>query len=225
MASETVLYTFPLSHYCVSAEKMLAFKGLRYRPIRVGYHDHQEVIHATQQDYIPTLTVDGTTVLWADIPDYLERARPTPSLYPGGARGLHRVLENWGHEVLEERVWRAVVTRVPAYLESDAERWVFEELQTKARGPWHVLEARRAEFESDALGYLRLVDGMLAGRSWILGEPGLADFGVYGSLSPWLRVGNPLPRGLPNLAAWIHRIEAIPPTEERATGSPPARDP
>jgi len=34
-------------------------------------------------------------------------------------------------------------------LGNDQERWVFEEMQTRARGPWHVLESRRAEFRDD----------------------------------------------------------------------------
>jgi glutathione S-transferase len=212
MPQGNVLYTFPFSHYCVSAERMLAFKRLPYRPVRAAYHDRQELIRATRQDYIPTLIADGRVVLWHQIPDFLEKLRPTPTLYPGDQRALAGVLENWGHQVLEERVWRAVVTRVPPRLSSDVERWVFEEFQTRARGPWHVLESRRAEFETEAVEYLTLVDGMVAGRPWVLGAPSLADFGLYGSLSPWLAVGNRIPAELRSLAAWVRRVEAIPST-------------
>jgi glutathione S-transferase len=212
MPRENVLFTFPFSHYCVAAERMLSFKGVPFRPVRVAYHDHQELIRATGQDYIPALVTAGRSVLWHDIPDHLERLRPSPTLYPRGQKGLSIVLEHWAHQVLEERIWRAVVTQVPPRLDDLEERWVFEEMQSKARGPWHVLESRRPEFEADALQHLAMVDAMLEGTPWLLGEPGLADFGVYGSLSPWLTLGHRIPAHLTSLAAWVRRVEAIPST-------------
>lgn len=212
MPGETVLYTFPFSHYCVSAERMLSFKGVPYRPVRTPYHDHQELIRATRQDYIPTLIAGGRVVLWHQIPQFLEKLRPAPTLYPGGARGLSVLLENWAHQTLEERIWRAVVTRVPPRLASDEERWVFEEMQSRSRGPWHVLESRRSEFETDALEYLEMVNDLVADRPWVLGEPGLADFGLYGGLSPWLAVGNRIPAELRPLSEWVRRVEGIPST-------------
>ncbi|MCI4361036.1 MAG: glutathione S-transferase C-terminal domain-containing protein, partial [Thermoplasmata archaeon] len=56
---------------------------------------------------------------------------------------------------------------------------------------------------------LGMVDAMLAERPWVLGEPSLADFGLYGSLSPWLYVGRPIPTGLPHLARWVDRIRSL----------------
>jgi glutathione S-transferase len=212
MPKENVLFTFPFSHYCVSVERMLSFKGLPYRPVRVGYHDRQELIRATRQDYIPALISGGRVVLWHQIPDFLENLRPTPSLYPGGQKALAVLLENWAHQVLEERVWRAVVTRVPPRLASEEERWVFEEMQSRARGPWHVLENRRPEFETEVLEYLGIVDSLVADREWVLGAPGLADFGLYGGLSPWMTAGHRIPAELRGLSAWVRRVEAIPST-------------
>jgi glutathione S-transferase len=212
MPGENRLFTFPFSHYCVSAERMLSFKGIPYRPIRTPYHDHQELLRATGQDYIPTLIAGDRVVLWHALPEFLEKLQPTPTLYPDGRRALSGLLENWGHQVLEERVWRAVVTRVAPRLSSDQERWVFEEMQTRARGPWHVLESRRAEFEAEALEYLRMVDGLVADRPWVLDAPGLADFGIYGGLSPWLSAGNRIPSELRALSRWVRRVEGIPST-------------
>src|SRR6266705_2462881 len=141
---------------------------------------------ASGQDYVPTLIWDGKTVTWSEIPDFLEGVRPTPTFYPWGQKGLATALEHWGHQVLEERVWRYVVTKVPPVLNSDEERRVFEEMQTRARGPWHVLEMRREEFRQDMNKHLGMVDAILDGRDWILGQPSLADFGIYGSISPLL---------------------------------------
>ena len=145
MASRPLLYAYDISHYCVSADRILAFKGVDFDTRYVPYHDKTELIKATGQDYVPTLIWDSKPVMWYDIPDFLETVRPKPSLYPDGQRGLAVTLEHWGHQVLEERVWRYVVTKVPRVLHDDVERWVFEEMQTRARGPWHVLEMRREE--------------------------------------------------------------------------------
>lgn len=206
MAPRPSLYSEPFSHYCVSADRMLAFKGVAYDEIPVTYHDKRELIAATGQDYVPTLVWEGKPVVWYDIPDFLEKARPQPTFYPRGQGGLAKVLEHWGHNVLEEQVWRYVVTKVPPKLSSDLERWVFEEMQTRARGPWHVLEMRREEFRKEMEKHLAMVDAMLDGRDWFLGEPSLADFGIYGGMYPLLFVGEKVPKGLPRLAKWVERV-------------------
>ncbi len=209
MPTRPVLYSMPISHYCVSADRMLAFKGVPFRTVLVPYHDKRELVKATGQDYVPTLVWGGKPVMWHDIPDFLEKAKPKPTLYPWGQKGLAGTLENWGHQVLEERVWRYVVTKIPPVLRDAHERWVFEEMQTRARGPWHVLEMRRDEFREDMNKYLGMVDGMLDGREWVLGKPSLADFGIYGGLSPLLTVREEVPRELSNLGAWIKRVQDL----------------
>ena len=206
MASRPKLYAEPFSHYCVSVDRMLAFKGIAYDVVPVTYHDKRDLIAATGQDYVPALLWDMKPVFWYDIPDFLERTKPKPTLYPGNQKGVATILEHWGHQVLEERVWRYVVTKVPPKLSSDLERWVFEEMQTRARGPWHVLEMRRDEFREDMVKHLAMVDASLDGRDWILGEPSLADFGIYGAMYPLLFVGESVPRELPRLAKWVQRV-------------------
>ena len=106
-------------------------------------------------------------------------------------------------------MWRYVVTKIPAVLHDDHERWVFEEMQTRARGPWHVLEMRRGEFREDMNKHLGMVEAMLDGQDWILGEPSLADFGIYGSLSPLLTAGEKIPKEFPHLANWVSRIQRL----------------
>jgi glutathione S-transferase len=203
------LFYYPISHYCVSAERMLAYKGIQPEIVMVPYHDKRELLAATGQDFVPALVDGERVVTWESIPDYLDGRQHAPTLSPAGQRGVARTLEHWGHQVLEERVWRAVVTEVPPVLTDDVERWVFEELQTRARGPWHVLVSRREEFVRDALDHLGRVEEMLQGRDWLLGDPSRADFGVYGAISPWVTVGHPIPEQFPHLRAWAARIRDL----------------
>src|SRR2546426_228701 len=91
----------------------------------------------------------------------------------------------------------------------DEARWVFEEMQTRARGPWHVLQMLREEFRQDMNKHLGMVDSILDGRDWILGQPSLADFGIYGSMSPLLTVGESVPSEFPRLAAWVSRVRDL----------------
>jgi len=209
MAPRPRLYAMAISHWCVSADRILAFKGIPFETVPVPYHDKTELIAATGQDYVPTLVWDGKPVMWYDIPDFLEGERPEPTLYPWGQRGLAVAVEQWSHAVTEEKVWRYVVTKIPPVLRDDRERWVFEEMQTRARGPWHVLEARREEFRKDMLKELARVDAILEGREWILGKPSLADFGVYGSISPLFTIGEAVPEEFRNLAAWAKRVQSL----------------
>ena len=209
MASRPKLFSMPISHWCVSADRMLAFKGVQFETAYVPYHDRRELIAATGQDYVPTLLWDGKPVMWYEIPDFLEAEKPTPTLYPYGQKGLATAIEQWSHAIVEEKVWRYAVTKVPPVLHDDHERWVFEEMQTRSRGPWHVLEMRREEFRQDMLKEFARIEAILDGRDWLLGKPSLADFGVYGSISPLFIIGERVPKEFPQLTAWAKRIQAL----------------
>jgi glutathione S-transferase len=184
-------------------------KGVAATKVPVPYHDKTDLIAATGQDYIPALDWGGRVVPWTAIPGFLETEVPTPTLFPGGQVGLATIVDDWGHHQLEEKVWRVVVTRVAETFADPRERWVFEEMQTRSRGPWGVLESRRAEFLADLEPELSWIDRTLEGREWLLGSPSLADFGVFGGLSPLRLVGEPLPPRLGRLAAWADRVQAL----------------
>lgn len=209
MTPRVLLYTMPISHWCVSADRMLAFKGVRFRSVYTPYHDKTQLIRATGQDYVPSLVWGGQFVPWHKIPDFLERKVASPALFPKGQKGAAKLIEHWGHAVLEEQVWQAIVTEVPPVLRSEVERWVFEEMQTRKRGPWAQLKARKKEFEENMAEHLAMVDGALSGKKWLLGVPSAADFGVYGGLSPLLTLGGKIPPKMRNLRAWAGRIQAL----------------
>jgi len=225
VAPRASLYYMPISHHCVCAERILAFKGVHADIVRVPYHDKRALLAATGQDYVPALVWDGRVVPWKEIAGFLETERPTPTLFPGAQRGAAEALDEWGHLLVEERVWRFVVTKAPATFSDPVERWVFEEIQNRVRGPWTLLEQRREEFRNDLQPTLERIDRMLEDRSWVLGNAAsLADFGIYGALSPLFSVGEPLPEGLPRLAAWVDRVRRIGETPAPApAAAPPAR--
>ena len=72
-----------------------------------------------------------------------------------------------------------------------------------------MLQARKKEFEKDMDKHLAMVDSMLEGRRWILEDPSLADFGIYGGLSPLLTVGRKIPARYAGLRSWVQRIAAL----------------
>lgn len=209
MAPSVRLFYGPWSHYCVCAELQLALKGVKATIVPVPYHDKTALIDATGQDYIPALDWEGQTVAWGDIAGFLEKTVSTPTLFPWGQVGVATILERWGHQVLEERVWRYAVTRVAGTFADPRERWVFEMTQERSHGPFAVLESRRAEFLADLSEELAWVDRALDGRDWLLGKPSLADCGVYGGLSPMRLLGESVPAQFARLSSWVDRMEAL----------------
>jgi glutathione S-transferase len=203
-------YEEPFSHWCVKARRILDYKRVPYDTHRVGYHDKRELIRATGQDYVPALVDGAAIVTWPDVPDYLERIAPRPTIYPGDCRAEARLVESWAHWRLEEVVWRWVVPDMPKTFADPMERWVFEEIQTLKRGPLELMAVRRPEFAADLDAHLALVEDLLDGRRCLLGaEPSLADFAVFGALSPIPYAGHEIPGRFPRLAAWHARIAAV----------------
>ena len=203
------LFYAPWSHYCVCAELQLAMKGISATVVPVAYHDKTELIAATGQDYVPALAWDGRAVAWGEIPEFLEREAPTPTLFPHGQVGAATLLERWGHQVLEEKVWKYVVPRVAETFADPRERWVFEMVQERVRGPFEVLEGRRPEFLRELSEELGWVERALDGRDYVLGAPSLADCGIYGGLSPLRLVGESVPAKFGRLSDWVARMEAL----------------
>jgi len=203
-------YQEPFSHWCVKAKKILDYKKVKYETQNVGYHDKRELIKATGQDYVPAIVDGGKVVTYQDVPDFLERQFPNPTIYPDGTRALTKALENWAHYRLEEIVWRYVVTDFPKTFKDDLERWVFVELQELKRGPMELMESRRPAFKADMEVHLQILEEMLTQQRFLLSQkPSLADFATFGALSPLSYSGNSLPEKFPRLQAWNRLIDQI----------------
>jgi glutathione S-transferase len=206
------LFGYGFSHYCVAADRMFRFKRIPFEAVRVPYHDRTELIARTHQDYVPAVLIDGRVTTWKEIPGLIETLQPNPSFYPPGQRAVATTLAQWGHLVLEERVWRLAVTEVASKISNPPERWVFEEMQTRARGPWNVLIGRREEFRADLLEYFGMVEELLQDKPWVLGAPSMADFAIYGALSPFWWVGERTPAEFSRVEEWRTRISELGPT-------------
>lgn len=206
------LYTHPISHWCVSAEKMLRLKNVPFDTVVPPYNDHTGLIAASGQDYVPYLaTGDGKGVTWDRIPDFLEERHPHPTLYPDGTRARARLVEDWAHQVVEEAVWKYVCSDAPnAIPEARGERWAFIEMQERKRGPLEVMAKRKPEFWPEVQRLCALAEDVLGDEPYLLGAaPSLADLALYGALSPLWTTGNALPAEAKRLHAWKLRIDAI----------------
>jgi glutathione S-transferase len=203
-------YEEPFSHWCVKAKKILDYKKIKYADKRVGYHDKRELIKATGQDYVPALVSDSQVITYSNVPDFLEELQPSPTIYPNGTKALAKALENWAHYRLEDVVWRFAVTDFPKTFKDDLERWVFVEIQELKRGPLELMAVRRPEFRSEMETHLQIVDDMLQGHSFLLdANPSLADFAVYGAISPLAYSGNKIPEKFSKLRSWQESIDRV----------------
>jgi glutathione S-transferase len=207
---KVTLYQEAFSHYCVKARKLLDHKGIAYDVREVGYHDKRELLKASGQDYVPWLQWGDEGVRWDRIVDFVEAKVPQPSAFPPGMEGPSRVLEQWSHDILEERVWRYVVPEFAATFRDDIERWVFEEIQFRRRGPMEELKAKQPAFLADMKAHLGFLEQSLDGRDYLLADvPGVGDFAAFGAIDPLYYIGKELPREFPKLRSWRQRVAKV----------------
>lgn len=203
-------YQYPFSHWCVKVQKIMDYKAVEYHPVNVGYHDKRELIKATGQDYVPALVNGNEIITYAQIPDYLEIMKPTPTIYPNNTKAVSKAIEDWAHYRLEEVVWRYAVPDLPKTFKDDLERWVFVEIQELKRGPLELVEQRRSDLKADMDTHLQIVEDMLSEHEYLLDEkPSLADFAVFGAVNPLPYSGNTFPEEFPKLRTWFKSIQEI----------------
>jgi len=204
------LFQEPWSHWCVKARKIMDYKKIKYKVNPVGVHDKRELLMATGQDYVPALVNGKQVITYAEIPDFLEVMVPEPSIYPNRTRGEAKVIENWAHYSLEDVVWQYAVPDFPKTFKDNVERWVFVELQETKRGPLGLLEARRPELKTQMEKHFQILEEMLTEHRFLLDEkPSLADFAVFGAISPLLYSGNKIPGKFEKLTTWYDKIDRL----------------
>ncbi|MCA1812478.1 MAG: glutathione S-transferase family protein [Halobacteriales archaeon] len=207
---KVTLYQERYSHHCVKAAKLLDFKGIDHEVREVGYHDKRELLKASQQDYVPWLQWGDEGVAWDKLVDFVEAKVPKPSAYPPGLEGPARILEQWSHDVLEERVWRYVRPEVGVTFSDPIERWVFEEIQHWKRGPVEESKAKQPQFLADMTQHLARLETCLDGRDFLLADaPCVADFAAFGAIFPLTYVGQDIPREFAKLRSWNQRLAKV----------------
>lgn len=202
-----LLYDLPISHYCVKAKRILEYKGIPFETEYAPYHDRQDLLAVSGQDYVPYLLLEDKGYLWHEIPDALEKAKPTPTIFPKGQAGLARILDRWAHDVVEEAAWKVVCADAEKTFQDPRERWVFVELQERKRGPLELMAARKPELVKGLVSTLRPAEERLGEAPYLLGEaPSLADFALYGAVTPLPYTGNEIPKELPKVREWYARV-------------------
>jgi glutathione S-transferase len=147
-------------------------------------------------------------VTYSKIPDFLEQLKPTPTIYPDKTKALTKAIENWAHYRLEDVVWQYTVVDFPKTFKDDLERWVFVEIQELKRGPLQLMETRRPEFQADMEAHLQIVEDMLNDHHFLVSDsPSLADFAVFGAVSPLIYSGNSFPVKYAKLRALYQSID------------------
>jgi glutathione S-transferase len=205
-----LLYGMDISHYVVKTKKILEFKGIPYEFEYAPYHDRQDLLQVSGQDYVPFLLWDDEGVRWAQIPDFLEKKKPTPTIFPNGSRNLARIVESWAHEFVEEMAWRVAAPDARKTFKDPREAWVFEELQMRKRGDLDDLALQKPKHLKALVGALAPLEDRLGDTTFALGaDPSLADFALYGALHCLPYTGNEIPRELPHTRKWFTTVAAL----------------
>lgn len=202
-----LLYGMDLSHYVVKVKRILAYKGIPYEYEYAPYHDRQDLLAVSGQDYVPYLLWEDKGVAWYDIPDFLEEKKPEPTIYPWKQTQLNKIMESWAHEVVEEMAWRIAAPGARKTFQDPREAWVFEEMQIRKRGDLDELAAQKPKHEKALVSTLKAVEARFAETPYLWGnEPSLADFALYGALHCLPYSGNEIPRALPKTNEWFARV-------------------
>ena len=205
-----LLYGMDLSHYVVKVKRILEYKGIPYQYEYAPYHDRQDLLAVSGQDYVPYLLWEDKGVAWNDIPDFLETKKPTPTIFPWQQKHLNKVLESWAHDVVEEMAWRIAAPGARKTFKDAREAWVFEEMQIRRRGDLDELAAQKPKHEAALVKTLKDVEARFGEAPFLFGnEASLADFALYGSLHCLPYSGNEIPKALPNVRVWYERTGKI----------------
>lgn len=214
MSNVTLYYLRP-NHYCEKARAILTYKKIPFNLVNVPYGQHQAVIKASGQDYVPYIAETGQKgVTWPQIPDWAKKTKPQPTIYPGTnpveTRARSRLVEHWAHNVVEEYVWRYVVADMPKIFSDPQERWIFIELQERRRGPLEILAQRKKESIAGVEEVCSLSDDLFGQKNFLITEdPSLADFALFGALHPLKLSGNEIPGEFQKLRNWHSRMVSI----------------
>lgn len=199
------LFQAPWSTNCERVALALAHKGIEVEAVVIDYSDRAPVIGASGQPLVPVIEDEGAVVSDSlAILRHLERRTPEPRLYP---RETARRIELELFQDWFDRVWKGPPNAIEAEL--GRERPDREAIASDSA----AMSVRLDQFEQ-----------LLEGRDHLFGdELSAADCAAFPFLK-YARWREPADdelfhrildehqsvEGLPNLADWIERIDALP---------------
>ena len=226
------LYQFSTSPFTEKVRRALNYKRLPFEVhevvrARVAEGDYE---HVSPTGKFPAIQ-DGDQVVWdsTDIIHHLEEAHDGPALVPPTTRdaALAHAIEEWADESLyfyemtmrlawEHNLDAALdefAASLPGIPKPKLKTMIMQATSqlTEAQG---VGRKPRSQVVADVERHFRALDGLLDGRSWLVGEAlSFADLAVMGQLSA-LRYAQEARAALGrtrHVMDWIERVEALAP--------------
>jgi glutathione S-transferase len=182
----------------------MAEKGLEIPRVEVnlmaGENRQAPYTEKNPAGQLPALELDDGAVLAEILPicEYLDEIHPTPPLIGTNA---------------EERAFTRMWTRRIDLnvCEPMANGFRFAEGLGMFKERVHCIPQAADDLKTIAKAKLAWIDGLIAGREWIVGERfTLADILLFGFLEFGAQVGQPLDPANENLTAWQARVAARP---------------
>jgi glutathione S-transferase len=210
------LRQFPTSACGAMVRKLLHYKGLEFDVDDVDILASKEQLLTSVELFIPQVTLtDGETIAASErIALRLEELYPEPTILAPDQRGIQIALERYIQNDAGTVLLRLAIPGLVAYfrrLGAEHEA-AFRQIVDENFGAGFCA---RAEGERDAITahaahLLEPFEDALAGKAFLMGRIGLADFALYGQLYSLALSGElNLPREFPNLRAFHGRIDRI----------------
>jgi glutathione S-transferase len=221
-----ILHHYPESPFSEKVRRILAFKRIPWRSVRIPRIAPKPDLTALTGGYRRTPVLQMGADIYCDtalIADVLEHLRPDPTLYPEPEKGIARTLAQWADGTL---FWAAMAwnlqpesaARMFADAPPGAARAFAEDRGRMSAG--NMARLRPADAAAAYRSYLRRLSDMLDDRPFLLGEvPCIADFAAFHPLW-YTRERAPsvahLLEIVPAVGEWLDRIAALPsaPSEE-----------
>ncbi len=182
----------------------LAEKGVDFPRHKIdllkGENRQEPYLSVNPHGSTPALEIDESLVIAeiTTICEYIEELHPTPALI--GETPVQRALT---------RMWtRRIDLNI---VEPMANGFRYSEGLAMFKDRVHCIPAAAADLKAIAQEKLTWLDGLIAGREWIVGDRfTLADIMLYAFLDFGAQVGQPLNPANTNIAAWFERAKARP---------------
>ncbi|HEX3920544.1 MAG TPA: glutathione S-transferase family protein [Caulobacteraceae bacterium] len=182
----------------------MAEKGLSIPKVEVnlmaGENRQEPYLSKNPAGQMPALELDDGTVLCEILPicEYLDETNPAPPLV--------------GTNAEERAITRMWMRRIDLNIcEPMANGFRFGEGLQMFQNRIRTIPAASADLKAVAAERLVWLDGLIAGREWVVGDRfTLADILLFVFVEFGAQVGQPLDAGNKNLAAWKDRVAARP---------------